>query len=125
MGGKALGNHFVNTAQKIDGVKIPRRGDSKLLRDQRNKILVNYLNIIHVVQMKEIIKVEMKVRTVDFSKCKTDLLVVGQFSDAKGLDKLNKELDGKLGGSIERLIKSGDFKSKEGTSAVPWTFSLK
>ncbi|KPJ66597.1 MAG: hypothetical protein AMJ43_07645 [Coxiella sp. DG_40] len=60
----------------------------------------------------------MKTRRVDFSKCKTELLVVGQFSDVKVLDKLNKELDRKLGGAIERLIKLGDFKGKEGTSTV-------
>jgi leucyl aminopeptidase len=68
--------------------------------------------------MKEIIDVEIKTRTVDLIKCKTDLLAVGLFSDAKGLDKLNAELNSKLDGSIERLIKLGDFKSKEGTSAV-------
>jgi len=68
--------------------------------------------------MKEIINVELRTRKVDFSKCKTCLLAVGQFSDAKELDKLNKELDGKLGGSISRLIKLGDFKGKDGTSEV-------
>ena len=68
--------------------------------------------------MKEIIDVELKTRTVDFSKCKTDLLAVGLFSDAKGLDKLNAQLNGKLDGAIERLIKLGDFKPKEGTSAI-------
>ena len=68
--------------------------------------------------MKEIISVELKTRKVDFSKCKTDMLVVGLFSDAKGLDKLCGELDGKLEGGIERLIKLGDFKGKDGTSAI-------
>src|SRR4030042_3243731 len=68
--------------------------------------------------MKEIIDVELKMRNVDFSKCKTDLLAVGQFSDAKGLDKLNAELNQKLGGAIEQVIKLGDFKGKEGTSVV-------
>ena len=68
--------------------------------------------------MKEIIDVELKTRTVDFSKCKTELLAVGQFSDAKGLDKLSAELDGKLDGAIERLIKLGDFEGKNGTSAI-------
>jgi len=68
--------------------------------------------------MKQIIDVEIKTRTVDFSKCKTDLLAVGLFSDVKELDRLNRELNSKLDGAIERLIKLGDFKAKEGTSAV-------
>jgi len=68
--------------------------------------------------MKEIIDVELRTRTVDFSKCKTDLLAVGMFSDVKELDRLNRELNDKLDGAIERLIKLGDFKAKEGTSAV-------
>ena len=62
--------------------------------------------------MKEIINVELRTRKVDFSKCKTCLLAVGQFSDAKELDKLNKELDGKLGGSISRLIKLAISKAR-------------
>jgi leucyl aminopeptidase len=43
---------------------------------------------------------------------------VGLFSDTKGLDKLNTELNAKLDGAIERLIKLGDFKPKDGTSAI-------
>lgn len=68
--------------------------------------------------MKEIIDVELKARKVDFSKCKTDLLAVGLFSDVKGLDKINSELNRKLDGAIEQVIKLGDFKGKDGTSAV-------
>jgi len=68
--------------------------------------------------MKEIIDVELKTRTVDPVKCRTDLLAVGLFSDTKGLDKLNAQLNGKLDGAIERLIKLGDLKPKEGTSAI-------
>jgi len=68
--------------------------------------------------MKEIIEVELKTRKVDFSKCETDLLAAGQFSDAKVLDKLSGELNSRLDGAIERLIKLGDFKGKEGTSAI-------
>jgi len=68
--------------------------------------------------MKDIIKVEIKTQTVDLAKNKTDILTVGLFSDAKGLDKLNKELNKKLNGAIERLMKLGDFKAKEGTNAV-------
>ncbi|MHC4658319.1 MAG: leucyl aminopeptidase [Planctomycetota bacterium] len=68
--------------------------------------------------MKEIIDVEVKTRKTEVSRCKTDLLAVGHFSDAKGLDKVSGELNGKLDGAIERLIKLGDFKGKDGTSAV-------
>jgi len=68
--------------------------------------------------MKEIIDVELKTRKVDFSKCKTDLLAVGQFCDTKGLDKLNAELNRNLAGAIEQVIKLGDFKGKDGTSAI-------
>jgi len=68
--------------------------------------------------MKEIIDVELKTRTVEPAKCQTDLLAVGLFSDAKGLDKLNAQLNAKLDGAIERLIKLGDFKPKDGTSAI-------
>jgi leucyl aminopeptidase len=68
--------------------------------------------------MKEIIDVELKTRKVDFSKYKTEMLAVGLFSDTKGLDKLNAQLNSKLDGAIERLIKLGDFKAKEGTNAV-------
>jgi leucyl aminopeptidase len=68
--------------------------------------------------MKEIIDVDLKIRTADFGRCKTDLLAVGMFSDAKDLDRLGRELDAKLDGAIERVIKLGDFKGKEGTSAI-------
>jgi len=68
--------------------------------------------------MKEIIEVKLKTRTVDFGKCKTDLLAMGMFSDVKELDRLGRELNAKLGGAIEQLIKLGDFKGKEGTSAI-------
>jgi len=68
--------------------------------------------------MKNIIDVELKTRKVDFIQCKTDLLAVGLFSDVEKLDKLNAELNSKLEGAIERLIELGDFKGKEGTSAI-------
>jgi leucyl aminopeptidase len=68
--------------------------------------------------MKDIIEVELKTQTVDFSKCKTDTLAVGLFSDTKELDKLNKELNKKLNGAIDRLMELGDFKAKDGTNAV-------
>jgi leucyl aminopeptidase len=71
--------------------------------------------------MKAIIDVELKTHKVDFSKCETNLLAVGHFSDTKKLDKLNAELNQKLGGDIEQVIKLGDFKGKEGTSAIVYS----
>ena len=68
--------------------------------------------------MKEIIDVELKTRKVDFIKCETELLAIGLFSDAKALDKLSRELNSKLGGAIEQLIKLGDFKGQGGSSAI-------
>jgi leucyl aminopeptidase len=68
--------------------------------------------------MKEIINVEIKTQAVDLSKCETDLLAIGRFSDAKKSDKTLSELDSKLGGAIEQVIKLGDFKGKDRTSAV-------
>jgi len=68
--------------------------------------------------MKQIINVELKTRKVDFGKCETDLLAIGQFSDVKAPDTLSREIDRKLNGEIGRLIKLGDFRGKEGTSAV-------
>jgi len=68
--------------------------------------------------MKNIIEVELKTQKVDFAKCKTDILAVGLFSDAKELDKLNKELNKKLDGAIDHIMKLGDFKAKDGTNAV-------
>jgi len=68
--------------------------------------------------MKDIINIELRTQKIDFSKCKTDILAVGLFSDTKELDKLNKELNKKLNGAINSLIKLGDFKGKEGTNAI-------
>jgi len=71
--------------------------------------------------MKKIIDVKMKPQKADFNKYQTDLLVVGHFSDTKGLDKLNTESNRKLKGAIEQVIKLGDFKGKEGSSAVVYS----
>ncbi|MHC4220879.1 MAG: leucyl aminopeptidase [Planctomycetota bacterium] len=71
--------------------------------------------------MKEIIKVQLKTRNVDIAQCKTDLLAVGLFSDSGKLDKITKALDKKLGGTIDRLIKLGDFKAKAGSSSVVYS----
>jgi leucyl aminopeptidase len=71
--------------------------------------------------MKHIIEVELRASTNDFAECKTQMLVVGHFSDAKRLDAINREIDSRLGGAIERVIKLGDFKGKEDTSALVYS----
>lgn len=68
--------------------------------------------------MKEIIDVQLKTLKAEVVDCKSDLLVLGHFSDTKGLDRACKDLDKRLDGVLSRLIELGDFKGKEGTSAV-------
>ncbi|MHC4619194.1 MAG: leucyl aminopeptidase [Planctomycetota bacterium] len=68
--------------------------------------------------MKQIIDVEVKTRKVDLIRCKTDVLAVGHFSDAKGLDRVSRELNAGLDGAIERVMKLGDFQGKSGTGAI-------
>jgi len=70
--------------------------------------------------MKQIIDVKLKTRKIaaDIADFSTDMLVLGRFSDDKGLDKLAKELNRRVDGAIERLIRSGDFKGKEGACAM-------
>lgn len=68
--------------------------------------------------MKQIINVELKTAAADFTEFKTALLAIGMFSDAKGLDRLAGQLDKKLGGAIENVIRLGDFKAKDQTSVV-------
>jgi leucyl aminopeptidase len=68
--------------------------------------------------MRQIIDIEIRTRTVEPIGCKTDVLAVGHFSDAKGLDRIARQLDAKLDGAIERVMKLGDFKGKSGTSAI-------
>jgi leucyl aminopeptidase len=67
--------------------------------------------------MKQIIDVKVKTRRVDFAACKTDMLVVGRFSDA-GPDEAIQALDKKLGGRIEELARLGDFTGKPKTHAL-------
>lgn len=68
--------------------------------------------------MKQIISVDIKTRKVDPVQCKTDVLVLGYFSDSKGLDEVGKALDDKLSGAIRRLIKLGDFKGAAKTQTL-------
>lgn len=71
--------------------------------------------------MKQIIKVDVSVRKVALDECKTDLLCVGQFADAKTLDKSLKQLDDKLDGALAQVLKLGDFKGEAGNSALVYT----
>lgn len=71
--------------------------------------------------MKQIINVEVSVRKTTLEQCKTDLLCVGQFKDSKTLDKSLKQLDAKLDGALEQLIKLGDFKGEAGSTALVYT----
>jgi len=68
--------------------------------------------------MKEVIAVTVKTKKTNAIKAAVDLLAVGIFSDAKRLDKINAELNKKLSGAIEGLIKLGDFKGDAKSSAV-------
>jgi len=70
--------------------------------------------------MKQIISVDVATRKVELAKCKTELLVIGQFSDGKKptLSGDAKALDEKLDGAIGRLIKLGDFKGAAKTQVV-------
>jgi leucyl aminopeptidase len=67
--------------------------------------------------MKQIIDVTVRTRRAELAACKTDLLVVGRFSDA-GPDEVLRALDEKLGGRIEQLAKLGDFTGKPKTYAI-------
>jgi leucyl aminopeptidase len=71
--------------------------------------------------MKQIIKVDVSVRKVALDECKTDLLCVGQFADAKTLDKSLKQLDDKLDGALAQMLKLGDFKGEAGSCALVYT----
>jgi len=71
--------------------------------------------------MKEIIKIEVTARKAMSDQCKSDMLCVGIFSESNKPDKILKQLDDKLGGSIENVIKLGDFKGKESSSVVIYT----
>lgn len=68
--------------------------------------------------MKKIIEVELKTGIVALSECKTEMLVIGHFSDTRKPLPEVIELCKKLGGAIEQLVKLGDFKGKTGTSAL-------
>ena len=67
--------------------------------------------------MKQIIDVQVKTRRAESAEYKTDMLVVGRFSEG-GPDEVMETLDEKLGGRIEELVKLGDFTGKPKTHAL-------
>jgi len=68
--------------------------------------------------MRQIIDVAVKTKKAEFARCKTNMLVVGQFSDATEPDEIIRKLDERLGGAIERLKQLGDFTGKAKTHAL-------
>jgi leucyl aminopeptidase len=68
--------------------------------------------------MKQLIEVELKAGVGEFAECKTQMLAIGHFSDAKKLDAVNSDIDKKLNCAIRQVINLGDFKGKEGSIAV-------
>jgi len=67
--------------------------------------------------MKQIIDVKVKTRKAKFTECKTDMLVVGRFSDGEP-DEVVQALDERLGGRIGQLAELGDFTGKPKTHAI-------
>jgi leucyl aminopeptidase len=70
--------------------------------------------------MKPIIDVKVKTRKVAFAECKTDILVVGRFSDGEPGEVI-RALDERLGGRIGQLAKLGDFTGRPKTQALLYT----
>ena len=68
--------------------------------------------------MKQIIEVDVKTKKAEFTRCKTDMLVAGRFSDVMEPDEILRKLDDKLGGAVERLRELGDFTGKAKTHAI-------
>jgi leucyl aminopeptidase len=67
--------------------------------------------------MKQIIDVRVKTRKAEFAACRTDMLVVGRFSEGEPEEVIRK-LDEKLGGGLARLARLGDFTGKPKTNAL-------
>jgi leucyl aminopeptidase len=73
------------------------------------------------MKMKKIIDVEVKVKRAKLETVKTDMLCIGIFSGEKKLDNTIRLLDKKIGASVEKIIKLGDFKADEQTTEVIYT----
>ncbi len=71
--------------------------------------------------MKDLISVSVSAKKFNLGKLKTDLLAVGMFSDDKKPKRLAADINKKLDNSIEKLLSLGDFKGKEGSTAVIYT----
>jgi len=68
--------------------------------------------------MKQIISIDVRTKKADVARCRTDMLVVGRFSDDSGSDEIFRKLDEKLVGAIDRLRQLGDFTGKPKTHAL-------
>ncbi len=66
----------------------------------------------------KIINVKARTSKVDVNKIKTDLLVVGVFSDSNSRGKAVEGVDKALGGWIKKVIKTGDFKAEAGETTL-------
>ncbi len=71
--------------------------------------------------MKDIIKVTVSAKQVDFGRDSADALAVGIFSDVSGMDKLVRMLDKAAGGAMARVLTAGDFKGDTGSCEVVYT----
>ncbi len=67
--------------------------------------------------MRQIIDIDVKTRKAEFARCKTDMLVVGRFSDG-GPGEIIQALDEKLDGAVARLARIRDFTGRPKTQAV-------
>ncbi len=67
--------------------------------------------------MKQIISVDVRTKKAEFTTHRTDMLVLGRFSDGEP-DEVVRALDEKLGGAIGRLAQLGDFTGKPRTQAI-------
>jgi leucyl aminopeptidase len=67
--------------------------------------------------MKQIISIKVGTRKAEFAECRTDMLVVGRFSDV-GPDEATQALDAKLGGRLGQVTTLGDFTGKPKTHAL-------
>ncbi len=70
---------------------------------------------------KQLITIAVNFKSADAYKTKADMLAVGVFEDDLKKSKTIEALDKKLGGSIGKLIKLGDFKAKQLSTACVYS----
>ena len=67
---------------------------------------------------KQIITVSVKARQADATRVEVDLLAIGMLSDGARQAQLWRRVDKKLGGTIAKLRRFGDFTGKVNTTAL-------